>query len=722
MQSVSQAYKESMKQALRERGYITVYMGVVNLEAQKGAHVNAGEVCYLSGITQPFSGQIPEKLYATAEEDFARVDGSMFFEPENSPYYNQGIISSGIKDSVTVYLDMAYDLKGLTILFGDCYPTGFTIQTVNGTTSYTNNAPEWHTEDTFNGVSWIKITPTKMVNGDGRLRIFQFTCGVSVTIPVNRIQSYSLTDVVSPISETLPTQDMKLEVPNVDGTYNVDDTGSIINYFETGQEMRVIHSYDVAGDGVLEYVAPQTLYLKSVDATDQKATFSATDRFRLMDGTYYGGKYYSEGISLYDLAVDVCQDAGLKEGEYLIDPYLKNVIVYNPLPVCRHPEALQIIANAGRCVIMFNRKGQIQIKSSFLPDVTASAVNAESWSNVAGIISVEEKSWYATPEYAPADGGCYFVPESGIYTVNTGFVSTQAGADGTFADNPVITLTMESAFTCFGLKVLFHDTWPEEFTINTFLHGVAVESMTCKPDSAEYVTSREFSEFDTMKITFTKVQPYRRIMVDSVQFGDVTDYTLTATRDLYSVPKAKKQETIRAIEVTRTIYSAGTELKELVSEENVAPDADGYYTIYLSNPSYGYVLDCDVATIAESSCWYVKLSCTAQSITYTLKGYEYTVSESAYRVQHNPSGAVKTWKNELISSTALAADLEEWIAGHFLSDMEYEASYRGDPRIDANDLFDMEQQSGNNVRVRAYSHTLKYNGTWDGSMKVRKVV
>lgn len=721
MQSVSQAYKNSMKQALRERGYLTVYMGVINLEAQKGAHVNAAEVNSLSGITQPFTGQIPDRFYATAEQNFAKVDGSMFFEPETAPYYNQGIISDGIKGSVKIYFDIEYDLRGMTVLFGECYPTRFTIQTAAGSKEYTNNSPEWRTTDIFKGVSWVKIIPDEMVNGNGRMRILQFTCGTSVTVPTKKINNYSVTDVVSPITQSLPTQDMKLELSNIDGTFNVDDESSIINYFEKGQEIQAIFSYDVEGDGVLEYVVPQTFYMKSADADDQKASISATDRFQVMDGTYYGGKYFSSGTTLYALAQAVFSDAGLDSGEYLIDPYLKNVTVYNPLPVCTHKEAIQIIANAGRCVILFNRRGQIQMKSAFIPDVAVSAENEESWSNAAGILSDEAKAWYATAEFAPIDTDCHFLPETGNYTVNTGFVSAQADVEGTFTENPVIVLTMESTFTCFGLKIVFHDSQPQEFSITTYLNGTEVESIACTPQGVEFATFWEFAEFDVMKMTFTKAQPNRRIMVKKIQFGDVTDYMLTGDRDLLSVPKARKQDRLQAMEITKTIYNQTSEKKDLSSEENVAPDAEGYYTVYLNNASYGYELDCDAATISDSSCWFVRLHTDAASFSYTLKGYEYAVSESIYRANHNVSGIVKSWKNELISNTTLAADLEEWLAAYFMADMEYDLSYRGDPRIDANDLFDMEMDGRQPIRVRAYSHTLKYGGAWEGSMKVRKV-
>ena len=54
-----------------------------------------------------------------------------------------------------------------------------------------------------------------------------------------------------------------------------------------------------------------TVYLREWSADDEEMSFTATDRFDGMDGTYRRGKYYPDGISLYDLAVDVFGDAGI---------------------------------------------------------------------------------------------------------------------------------------------------------------------------------------------------------------------------------------------------------------------------------------------------------------------------------------------------------------------------------------------------------------------------
>lgn len=87
-----------------------------------------------------------------------------------------------------------------------------------------------------------------------------------------------------------------------------------------------------------------------------KGKFTATDRFDNMTGKYHKGTYHPDGISLYALAEDVLTDAGVDPREYFIDPYLKKVTVQNPIPIVKHTEALQMIANAGRCIMTQDRE------------------------------------------------------------------------------------------------------------------------------------------------------------------------------------------------------------------------------------------------------------------------------------------------------------------------------------------------------------------------------
>lgn len=148
----------------------------------------------------------------------------------------------------------------------------------------------------------------------------------------------------------------------------------------------------------------------------------------------------------------------------------------------------------------------------------------------------------------------------------------------------------------------------------------------------------------------------------------------------------------------------------------------------MSDPAYGYAVELDHeginCEIAESYSYYVKLrfSGVSQSTTvkYTLKGHKYTVYEGNYRVQHDTIGAEKEWKNQLVSTDMHAADLEEWIAGYYRNNLQYEFKYRGDPRVDANDLFYLQRENLDTALIRAHEVQLTYKGSWEGKMKARR--
>ncbi len=79
------------------------------------------------------------------------------------------------------------------------------------------------------------------------------------------------------------------------------------------------------GNGVV--ARSHTVSLKEWSADDEEMSFSASERFDGMNETYYKGLYRESGISLYDLATDVFDDAGVDYRTYWLDPYLKDVLV-----------------------------------------------------------------------------------------------------------------------------------------------------------------------------------------------------------------------------------------------------------------------------------------------------------------------------------------------------------------------------------------------------------
>ena len=84
MQKVSKAYKESMKSSLRERAYIMLSFGLINQEAQAKATVEDGDFAYYENAKNVLGEKSDDTVYATLEENFTRVDGSMFFLPREN--------------------------------------------------------------------------------------------------------------------------------------------------------------------------------------------------------------------------------------------------------------------------------------------------------------------------------------------------------------------------------------------------------------------------------------------------------------------------------------------------------------------------------------------------------------------------------------------------------------------------------------------------------------
>ena len=767
MQLSSKAYQESMNSPFRNRGYIRASIGVVNSDAQRNASADYGQNDFTnySDIKKPFDGYSVSKIYATAEQDFSKLDGTRYFLPyEGESYFNNGLVTRQLLGSIYIGFNDLHglDIKGLTIDFGDCYPIDFTIENETNKRLYEgNNSRYFVTEDVFDGTSYLIITPVKMVNGNGRLRIYQFSCGVVNVFTNKETKNYTQKEYVSPITETLPSMDMSLVVDNQDQHFSPDNPESTLAYFEVGQEMKVAFGYDVLGDGNIEWMPENTAYLKDWSATDTEATFIATDRFDGLTDKYYKGLYRENGISLYELAIDVLNDAGiLDEREYYLDPYLKDVIVYNPIPVVTHAEALQIIANAGRCVLFEDRLSRIHMKASFVPDMTVSTNDQTEYSDVKNILNDSKKDFYATASnsFSLLDGNLSFKPQDMKFG-NIGYASNSIWRvlpenslinrlsfrlgtsnkclnSGGFWDGipPKITINLEAAFVPYGLIIRFRNVAPEEFVINTFYQGIAVEHFEVKENkNLEYITGNRFALFDMIEIEFVKGYPNARVFIDSILIGDVTNYTLSRKNALTGSPTARRQNKIRSINVRRLVFRKDlSDIREVIAEEISLNAGNTEYIVYFTNPTTDISISIDgndsiTAEIIDSSDYFAAILFSGvvsdnTTVKFIIQGHEYVQNEQWFSKKYNDIGEVKEWSNPLISSVDHAADVENWLSTHLLGDVDYQINWRGDPRTDANDLFYLDLKDRDNTLIRCYQNEIRFNGAWSGVMKARRAV
>lgn len=95
-----------------------------------------------------------------------------------------------------------------------------------------------------------------------------------------------------------------------------------------------------------------------------EASVTARDRLELLRKSTYQPPGVQQNVSLYTLAQQVLQDAGLQPSEYVIDSALQQTIIpWAYLTPMSHREALRIIAEAALAVVYADRDGKIRIES-----------------------------------------------------------------------------------------------------------------------------------------------------------------------------------------------------------------------------------------------------------------------------------------------------------------------------------------------------------------------
>lgn len=666
MKHASPEYKRLMKEAFRPHGYMRVSLGVINQEAQADAEVE-GDFTWYSNPRNAINNEEITAEYASLEEDYWRADGTMLFLPEEEGWTQpQGIITEALKDSVTITFDIVYDIKGFTIDFGNAYPEEFTITAGGVTRTYTNTQGYFSTSDTWFNVSSVVITPTIMK--EQRLHINSILCGEGLLFTNAEIQKAQIDGFNHEVSEKLPTQKFTLTILDKENVYNVDDINSSINFLETGQSVSVKTGLELE-DGSIEWINMGNFFLTSWSSTRGTMKFNAESRFKFLSD------YYSHQVlttrSLYDEAVAILTAAGLEPDQYVIDEYLQDISISAPFKRMTYAQALQIIANAGRCILYQNTDGQVVLQANFAnviepEDIRVSVTGEAAYSNKDNL-KYGASVVYAdlTQDFWLADGSMFFIPEdSSQYSEDTGYITEEvADANGDFVTIPTITLTLEAGFTYYGLIIYFDGNPPQEIEILTYFEGDLVgDDVITDLVHGRNVIVNTFGRFDTMTINLNKAAPNDRVVVNKITFGDLSDYVLRLP-DNKKYPTGTKEEKVSSVSVRIFSYTQEPD------KDPQEVDDDVYYTVPV-----------------------------------------------------NPTGEPVVYANPLITTEALAKDVAEWLAFYYSNNVYYTIDYRGEPRIDAGDIIFLESEILGSLQTIVQKSTFTFNGAFGGKLTLRRAV
>lgn len=709
MQVTSAEYKEEQLRDLRNASHVYVYLGVISKEAQANAYVATTMEDYASGDI--FVDTSFEAYYASLEQNYTKVDGTHRFLPSDSSQYAlfQGAVTTDIEGSITFDFEIyhALDIKGLTIDFGEYYPTAFTVTNGTDTFSYTNNAPGVYVlEDVFEDSDYITITPTTMVGGEQRMRIHSIIFGVGLIFDDKSLISTQRSNTVDHLSGSLPSKAFTFTVDNTNKKFNKDNPKSYLNFLQTEQACSYEYGRDM-DDGTVYIIDGGNVALKTWSSNDTQAKFSCVGYMDFMEDSFYKGQFRPEGITAYALAEEVLEDAGIED--YRIDSYLKQITLYNPLPVSSHKNCLQMIANATQSIFYEDRNGRIIIESSFTPDITSITYeSATNYSETETIITDDETINYATLEsnYSKVDGSLYFLPSSVSNAEPVGYVSSaMANSGGVMSADATITIEWEAQWTFYGLSLTYLD-WvkPTQVTIKGYADNVEVVSITTTDTSG---VDNEFDEVDKIKIIFDKAQRNQRVHCKKIGIGDISNYSIKY-HDMSDTPVATSMENIKNIEVHYYTFSESTEetssvtTTQAVVGENLitfsSPYCD-YSVAYKDEEAEGTL------TIEEYGAYYVVVSAdTAGQIEVT--GRKIEMADNTYTYVASEMGGTKTVTNQLISSPELAAIEGKWVGDYYTSGTEYSINFRGEPALDCDDLIYLENKFVPKNLIRITSETL----------------
>lgn len=405
MQTVSQAWKDNQTETLASESFVEVTLTLTDPEAYENSSATDNGHITISNTSQIVS-EVDKDIvpYATLERNLWVLDGSRKIIPAKN-FGDCGYISTAFSETSGVYStipivslefpEVQYNMiQGVTIEWGvayDEYATDFTVTAYNGDT-VVNTKSVTGNKDMMSVVYMdivnydrIDITITKWCLPYRRARIANVLPGVKMKYSKTDLFSFSHKQSVDPISAELPKSEVSFSVENVGDLYNFQNTDGLAKYLIERQEIKVKYGYKL--NNKVEWIEGGTFYMSEWDAQQNGMTadFSARDLLEFMTGTYYYGLYNSAGVSLYDLASAVLQDADLPlnndgSAKWTIDDSLKDIYTVAPLPIDTHANCLQMIANAGGCVIYQDRKGTFHIKpvSYELSDYSISKFNSYS--------------------------------------------------------------------------------------------------------------------------------------------------------------------------------------------------------------------------------------------------------------------------------------------------------------------------------------------------------
>ena len=411
MQTVSENWKNAHKQTLLNESYVEVSLDIADPDALADASSQDNGAVYISDTSRVVS-EVDKYItpYCTLEQNLWLLDGSRRAIPEET-YGESGYVGDALSDDVCVFsnkmpiitinFSKVFNnlIPGITITWSPTYgefADSFIVTAYNGDTVVAekevigNRSVKSLVMLDIANYDRIVIRIKKWCLPYHRARIEEIFIGMNRVYSKTELFNYSHTPSVDPISTSLPKTEIKFSIDNVDGEYNPYNEQGMAKYLMSRQEVKARYGLKM-NDGSVEWIKGGTFYLSEWYAKQNgmSADFTARDLLGIMSAIYVDYNFLLSSRTLYQIAQRVLVAADLPlNGDgterWVIDESLKSITTKAVLPQDTLANCLQLIANAGECVLYQDREGILRIErlNSDVTDYTIDSFNSYSKSEI----------------------------------------------------------------------------------------------------------------------------------------------------------------------------------------------------------------------------------------------------------------------------------------------------------------------------------------------------
>lgn len=749
MKPVSAAYRQSMKQNMRNRSFVRVTMFLEDPSAiEDGGWADTGLTPYSEYDTLGYSYDYG-KTYATLELNRWTLDGQQMLIEEGEGYTEQGVILDSVSDgegnfsdppTLTRTFTTDHALHGLTLTFdsrcGD-WPTNLTVrfyrlgelvdeQTVDVTTQTAVILTEQDYVDAVQ-IAFNAALPYH------RPRVEYVLYGIQVTYDGAKVSTLTQSHDIDPLSRRLPKETASVTLLDYSNDYDPDNPTGFFRYIEEKARLRIQHGYTVKV-GTVEWIDPDEYLLDGKpNVANHKALFSSTGMIGSLTGVFYKSKLGAK--NLYDMAEEVLLDAALTPtatggNPWVIDDSLKAMFTEAVLPIDTHMNCLQLIAHAARCTLYTDDENIIHIEPF---GVTVKGIYAGVWAD-------NGETWYS--EWGTVDSGNdgtmpfaslelnRWVLDGGMDIISAdapegrGYVSNgMMAANGTSDTAPMFSKIFNTSHDLSVLALRFDnlaEIFPHTVQVCYYKEDELVDTRIEEVlDSTAYIYSDAANDCTSIEVYMLSGLPYHRFRVSKVYYRE-DDFTLdfnTISEDSMETTKIDKLQAVTVAvyhytkaaqegklhESTTTAETLHIEFSDVVTDLNISVSGG----TLISSTIYGRAAD---------------LVLSEGTKTVTINGYSMEQSNSIFTMEVSSTGEVDVEENPLITDYDMAEALAKHIAAYLTMRNTYDVSYRGNPELETQDIIGLQTDYTPEMDALVLVDEITYNGALSGKMKVKGLI